>query len=34
MTADQQGYSNFKLNFIEDLIEYPKCYFQFWGSSL
>ena len=34
MTADQQGYTNFKLNFIEDLIEYPKCYFQFWGSSL
>jgi hypothetical protein len=30
MTSDQQGYTDFKLNFIDDLIEYPKCYFQFW----
>lgn len=30
MTSDQQGYTDFKLNFIEHAISYPKCYFQFW----
>ena len=30
MTSDQQGYTDFKLNFIEHTIRYPKCYFQFW----
>ena len=30
MTSDQQGYTDFKLNFIESVVTYPKCYFQFW----
>lgn len=30
MTRDQQGYTDFKMNFIETPIWYPKCYFQIW----
>lgn len=30
MTRDQQGYTDFKMNFIETSIRYPKCFFQIW----
>ncbi len=30
MTRDQQGYTDFKLNFIESRIQYPYCFFRIW----
>ncbi len=34
MTKDQQGYTDFKLNFIDTLVRYPHAYFRFiWSNT-